>query len=122
MKQRMIRLSALLGGGALLGVAYLLLLLYTPFEGIPCLFRETTGLLCPACGLTHALTDLFCGHPLSALSHLPILPVYLLWGGWVTVSAARRYLRGQRCFAIGPLWIHLLVGAAVLIFWVLRNL
>lgn len=123
MKRRMIRITVLLGGGVFLGVVYLLLLLFTPFEGIPCLFREATGLLCPGCGLTHALTSLARGDVLTALTHLPLLPLYLLWGGWILVLGTCRYVKGEtHPFSVGPLWVHLLMAGTVLAFWILRNL
>ncbi|SFB81748.1 DUF2752 domain-containing protein [Butyrivibrio sp. YAB3001] len=65
--------------------------LYTVFftitgKGIPCIFRLITGLKCPGCGMTHALSEILQGNIRNALSYnalsvtiCPIIGFYLLY-------------------------------------------
>lgn len=51
--------------------------------GIPvCFFHAVTGLPCPGCGLTRALSSLIQGHPASAFSYHPfafiVLPLFAM--------------------------------------------
>ncbi|MGH9669642.1 MAG: DUF2752 domain-containing protein [Terriglobales bacterium] len=66
-------------------LAMLLLVAHLPPDGagIPvCLFRALSGLPCPGCGLTRALSSLIQGHPAAALSYHPfafiVLPLFLM--------------------------------------------
>ncbi len=73
------------GGIAVFGAV--LLFVFTHFGfGIPCLFRTVTGLLCPGCGMTHALAELVQGHVHAAIEYnalsvsvLPLTALYLVY-------------------------------------------
>ena len=63
----------------------LLLVAHLPPDGagVPvCLFRALTGLPCPGCGLTRALSSLIQGHPAAAFSYHPfafiVLPLFAM--------------------------------------------
>jgi hypothetical protein len=63
----------------------LLLVSHLPPDGagVPvCFFRALSGLPCPGCGLTRALSSLIQGHPGSAFAYHPfafiVLPMFLL--------------------------------------------
>ena len=121
-KQRIFILS-IAGGIFLLGVVYLLLLRLTSFEGVPCVFHEWTGLLCPGCGLTRAAQALLDGKPLLALSYNPLFPLYILYAGIIFVSAIwGDEKKKDTSFPRGPLWIHLSVLGIVVLFWIVRNI
>ena len=66
-------------------LAMLLLVSHLPPDGagVPvCLFRAMTGLPCPGCGLTRALSSLIQGHPAAAFSYHPfaflVLPLFAM--------------------------------------------
>ena len=53
-----------------------------------CVFRTSTGLWCPGCGLTRGFHQLFNGHVLSALHQnvfvpLVVVAVVAAWWSWV---------------------------------------
>lgn len=54
--------------------------------GMPCSFRQVTGLYCPGCGGTHALMALASGHLIESFCCHPLVPytaacfaIFLLW-------------------------------------------
>lgn len=58
-----------------------------------CPFRQATGLLCPGCGMTHALISLAKGDWAAAAAHnalvfvLPVVLLAVLWRRvWLTYS------------------------------------
>lgn len=91
------------------------------YQGVmpPCLFKTTTGLDCPGCGLTRGTRQLLNGHPLAALHHnillLAIVPLtawsWLVWAGAPLPRVPR--LSGR-----GTWW----VVAGLVVFAVVRNL
>lgn len=87
-----------------------------------CPFRAATGLDCPGCGGTRALTALVRGDPLRALDHnlltVVLLPV-LAWGwvGWLRYRAGRRATRPDL-----PTWAAWSLAIGVSAFMLLRNL
>ena len=55
-------------------------------KGIPCVFRMFTGLLCPGCGMTHAVGALLQGNVLLAFQYnalsitlVPAMGLYLMF-------------------------------------------
>ena len=121
-KQRLL-IFCVFGSILLLGIGYALLLWLTPFEGIPCLFYQWTGLLCPGCGLTHAAMALLDGNPLLALSPNPLFPLYVFYAGWIFLSVVWEYVKKKETpFSWGPLWIHLSMLGTVILFWIVRNI
>ena len=92
-----------------------------PFYPV-CLFHAVTGLNCPGCGMTRALSALLHGNFLLALKDnaLFVLPLVglAIWGG----RLAMRKIRNQPVtFTVPPkiLWTFLTIA---LVFAVLRNL
>lgn len=89
-----------------------------------CVFRSTTGLWCPGCGLTRAFHQLFTGHPLAALGYNVFVPLVLVavvagWASWVLRSWGGKGLRR-------PSWVTPFVNVALPIllvtYGVLRNI
>jgi hypothetical protein len=86
-----------------------------------CLLKLTTGLDCPGCGGTRALTALLRGDVAAALSHnllaVVLLPL-LLWGwaGWLAFRTGRRPTRPD--VGTGLAWT---IAVSVPVFAVLRN-
>ena len=88
---RWLILTAALGGFAILSA-------FNPAESpfYPrCLFRSTTGLLCPGCGGLRATHQLLHGHIAAAwaLNPLAVLLLPLLW--WFGLSALLEPVRGR---------------------------
>ena len=89
-----------------------------------CVFRNSTGLWCPGCGLTRGFHELFNGHLLSALGQnvfVPIAAVALVaaWWSWVRVAWGRRPLVFPRAWA-KP--VAFLLPTALIVYGVLRNI
>lgn len=90
----------------------------------PCVMHSTTGLYCPGCGGTRAVSALLHGHPLRSFFYHPIVLYTAIFGGWFLLSqTVERLSRGK--LRIGMhyrdiyLWIAL---AVVLVNWVVKNL
>ena len=71
-------------GGIITGVGIILLVFMRIGYGVPCVFRVITGLLCPGCGMTHALIALIHGNFIGAFQYnvlsvtvCPLLLVYM---------------------------------------------
>ena len=82
-------------------LAMLLLVSHLPPDGagVPvCLFRALSGLPCPGCGLTRALSSLVQGHPAAAFSYHPfafvLLPLFAMLAALNFLPAgARQWLQ-----------------------------
>ncbi len=93
-KQRVMRAAGILLAVVIFGLIYLWF--FTTFGvGIPCIFNRITGLLCPGCGMTHAIAELCKGDIRGALGYnalvvdvFPVLCLYLLY-------RAVRYINGR---------------------------
>jgi hypothetical protein len=87
-----------------------------------CPFRTVTGLYCPGCGSLRAVHAMAHGDVTEALARNPftvLVVPYLLWvwGSWlhrVVTKSTNRYM--------APAWILWLLLAAIMAFWVLRNI
>ncbi|MBO7680465.1 MAG: DUF2752 domain-containing protein [Thermoguttaceae bacterium] len=87
-----------------------------------CPFRSLTGLYCPGCGSTRSIHALLTGNWRASLAFhpllLPILPL-------LPLLMARNYLarlkNGRRIVGFIDL-LSKVIAAALLIFWVLRNI
>ena len=60
-----------------------------------CLFRTTTGLWCPGCGVTRGLHQLFNGHLGTALNYNVFIPLLVVaagmgWWSWLRTSWGRQ--------------------------------
>ena len=74
-------------------LAMLFLVSHLPPDGagVPvCLFQAMSGLPCPGCGLTRALSSLIQGYPASAFSYHPfafiVLPLFLMLASYNFLS------------------------------------
>lgn len=102
---------------------FCVLLLWLRGHGIPCLFREVTGLLCPGCGMTHAIVAILHGNFAEAMQEnalsltvLPLLAGYLLW-------RTHAYLKqGREGFQVWELVFLLAMLIAVLAYGILRDI
>lgn len=87
-------------------LAMLLLVSYLPPDGagVPiCLFRAISGLPCPGCGLTRALSSLIQGNPAAAFSYHPfafiVLPLFLMLAAHNFLPVAARQRAQAFCSA-----------------------
>ena len=107
---------ALLCGAAWLYARYLL-------PWMPnCLLRSLTGLLCPSCGLTHALFALCQGDLLGAIRYnaLIVLGVAAALGYYAELWL--QTIGKPNLFLSRKLWAWLLILGLYLVYWILRNL
>ena len=78
-----------------LGMLFLVSHLPPDGAGVPvCLFQAMSGLPCPGCGLTRALSSLVQGHPGAAFSYHPfafiVLPLFLMLASYNFLPLAVR--------------------------------
>jgi hypothetical protein len=89
----------------------------------PCPFLWLTGFYCPGCGSLRAMHQLLHGHLARAFSLNPFALVAIPFLAYGAVSRAAFLLRDRylpRIFL--PPWIIWTLGAAVLLFGILRNI
>ena len=107
----------------LVGVAFLLL--FNPADDGPtvCPFALCTGMACPGCGMTRAISQLLRGNFEQALIYHPLAPLVFaqVVGGWIWLVLRRRNLvapMSQRVVNI------VLIGSAtsLLVVWGIRLL
>lgn len=91
--------------------------------GIACPFYRLTGLQCPGCGNSRAALALLRLDLPAAFGYNPMFLPEFFYLGWVLLHCSRSYLRSGR-FAYKPpaLWLDILLLAAILLWWLLRNL
>ena len=90
----------------------------------PCVFRATTGLWCPGCGLTRGLHQLFNGHVAAALSYnlfipLAVVAAVLGWWSWLRSSWDRQPLKLPDWLMRPLVWG---LPVAIVVYGVLRNI
>ena len=90
----------------------------------PCIFHATTGLWCPACGLTRAMHQLLNGHLGAALSYNVFVPVAVVaallgWWSWMRTSWDRPALPIPARLLRPLVWV---MPSALAIYGVLRNI
>lgn len=88
-----------------------------------CPFHALSGLSCPGCGLTRAFHAFFHGDILTALQFNLMLPIYLLFFGYLFVSLVLVIARGRGLSfkVFSPATVYGFVIVSV-VFAVLRNL
>lgn len=89
-----------------------------------CIFRSTTGLWCPGCGLTRGFHQLLNGHVGAALSYnlfVPLVALAAVWGwvSWLRTSWGRTPLRLTSGTGRALAWALPIVAVA---YGVLRNI
>jgi len=115
----------LLALGFLLGLALIVYIYHpgSPFQMIPCPFREITGLYCPGCGSIRAMTQVVQGNLGRAVQHNVLAVIFLPLLVWVILSNIKLVITGKalpypRLPAAG-MWLVLII---FILFAVLRNL
>ncbi len=89
-----------------------------------CLFNQATGLLCPACGGTRALSQLLSGRLVLALNSNALAVFILPLVIYGTVTAFRLVFDhnfSPSDIRIAPFWLWSLL-VLVIVFWIIRNL
>jgi len=89
-----------------------------------CVFRTSTGLWCPGCGLTRGFHQLFSGHLLQALNENLFVPVALVaivgaWWSWVRIAWGRPTVQLPKAW-VRP--ISIVLPTALIVYGVLRNI
>ena len=113
----------LLAGALALAAGILFYFLARQGIGIPCLFYRFTGLQCPGCGNSRAALALMRLDFAGALGYNLLFPLEFFYLSWVVVHCCKSYLRGGRfAYRTPALWLDIAVLAAVLLWWVVRNI
>ncbi len=121
------RVAPLATGAALAGAAVLVAAndpLAAGSHFPSCIFRSTTGLWCPGCGLTRGMHQLFTGHPLAALGENLFVPALVVavswaWWSWVRTSFDRRAVRVP---SWAPQLSAVVLPTVLVLYGVLRNI
>jgi len=87
-----------------------------------CPFLAVTGWYCPGCGALRAVHALAHGDLMTALARNPFAVVAVGYAVVSWVLWLDRTARGRSRRWLAPPWVLYGVLAAILIFWVLRNL
>ena len=86
-----------------------------------CPFLALTGLYCPGCGALRVVHALGHGDLMAALASNPFAVVALGYLAVTWVLWLKRTVTGGRPRWLAPPWVLYGVLAAILVFWVLRN-
>jgi hypothetical protein len=124
---RIVKRSSIVIGGLCIGVLgiYTLFTNYPPssFVYIPCIFHFTTGLHCPGCGATRAVSSFMHGNIVEGLRNNLLI---LLWGPYLfyrSCIAILTWIDGKNRTAWSPpIQSIYLFFALTIAFTILRNL
>ena len=111
---------------AAFGIVALLIIYIAAFRvmgfGVPCLFRTITGLMCPGCGMTHALAALSRGD-ISSAFHENLLSVTVLpaLSAYLAIKAARYIRTGNESFGVVEIVFLLICAFLCIAYFVVRN-
>lgn len=97
--------------------------LYLPALMPDCLFLGLTGLYCPGCGGTRAITYLYQGHLLRSFIYHPVVLYTAVFGGWYLISHTVELISHGKA-AIGMRYrdIYLYAAAAIILLnWLVKN-
>jgi len=88
-----------------------------------CPLYSMTGFACPGCGMTRGLHSLLHGDVLEALDYNAMLPILMLFFGYLWFSMVLFAVRGRGLtpgkMSIAVIWVMLVL---LLVFGILRNL
>ena len=113
-------LLAALGAAVLVAVFYILA---RHGIGIPCVFRLVTGFQCPGCGNSRAALALLRLDIRGAFSYNPMFLPEFFYVAWVLFHCSKSYLKGGHfTYPMPCKWLDITLLAAVLVWWLLRNL
>ena len=107
-----------------IGVLFLLYILVFDLTGfgIPCIFRTVTGLLCPGCGMTHAMAAAFHGNFRQAMYYnalsLTLLPIILIY---LVIKLIQYVIKGTDTFKPLEIVFLTICLAVCLGYFLLRN-
>ena len=87
-----------------------------------CVFYTLTGFKCAGCGTQRALHALLHGDIATALRYNAFLPVAMLVVGGYLLAEARRTAWPRFHMALNNRWAALAIVAAIVAWWLLRNL
>ena len=114
-KQRQRQVISIVGEIIVALVIYMVIFLVTG-HGLPCIFRATTGLLCPGCGMTHAMEALLhldykgaMEYNILSVTLLPVLTIYIF------IKLVQYIKKGTEEFK--PLDILFLLCCSIIALW-----
>ena len=103
-------------------LGYCMIVVFTG-KGIDCPVHRFTGLECPGCGNTRALTALLHLDIKAAFGYNPMIFAELLYMLWVTVNTSVIYIStGRYKLGVKPEWMNILFLIAFVGWGILRNI
>ena len=122
MKQRILKVCAVYAVLALCAAGYCIAI-WLLGNGLQCPFHWLTGPYCPGCGNSRALYALAHLHFAEALRYNYLMPFEAGFALYAAFCTTEHYLRtGVYKLTIRHEWIGLVFIAALMAWWVVRNL
>jgi len=122
MKKRVIKLLTIYATVAAILGAYAVIVLCFHIS-IPCIFRKITGLRCPGCGNTRAVTAIARLDFAEALRYNYLFPAEMLYLAYITIYCSAAYLRtGRADLMPKPAWLNIVFLIILCVWWVIRNI
>ena len=119
---RILRVSAFALAAAAAGALYCLWCIKGN-PGLFCPFHAITGLNCPGCGNSRAVLSFLRGHWSEGIKHNYMGIPSFLYVGWMAIGGCISYIKsGKIVLPEKPRFIHYTLLAALLIWWVVRNI
>lgn len=91
-------------------------------KGIPCIFRTVTGMLCPGCGMTHALSSISRGRFCEAMEYNALsVTLCPLLGIFCLIKACQYIRTGEEEFHTLDIFFLILCLVSCVRYFVCRN-
>lgn len=120
-RKRLCKALCVAGGGVLLLLGYALFVNFFGF-GLPCLYKQTTGLECAGCGLSRAAAALVRLDFQAAFAYNAVWPLYLGYALWAVPAAVIPYVKeGDPVSLPKPVWLNWVILGAILTYGLIRN-
>ena len=121
-EQKKIFLISLVLSAALVGLLFFIKLEHIPVP--PCYFYQLTGLYCPGCGGTRAVSALLHGHIVTSFICHPLVPCTAITAGWFLISQSIERISKHK-IKIGMKYRDVYIWAAlgiVIINFIVKNI
>lgn len=122
MQSKNVVIVLLVIAGLVAGLLFIRVYPPSQYMYVPCLFHVTTGLHCPGCGSTRAVSSLLHGDIGSALKNNLLLFLWMPYVGYIGAIKIRMFLTNTRLdyWSPGPILRGVLIATTIL-YTIMRN-